>query len=248
MPLLKGLDKDSKAAEFLRTLTKTQDLRRPDCLVVISAHWEESVCTVHTGSRHTLYYDYGGFPPETYKIHWPVVGAPSIAQKVKKCLQDAGIKSEEETKRGLDHGVFVPLKLVFPEANIPVVQVSLLKNERMSDHLKIAEALSPLRHDNILIIGSGFATHSLGQSLEPEKWAKDVKLWLNDVLTNKNYSPSERKERLLGYKSAPGFSKAHSTLDHFLPLAMACAAAQYSPGKLLYSEFVKSLLNEHYLF
>ncbi|XP_062605565.1 uncharacterized protein LOC134267365 [Saccostrea cucullata] len=172
MPLLKGLDKDSKGAEFLRTLTKTQDLRRPDCLVVLSAHWEESICTVNAGSPHTLYYDYGGFPPETYKIQWPAPGAPAIAQKVGKLLKDAGIKCAEETKRGLDHGVFVPLKLVFPEANIPVVQVSLLKNERMSDHLRIAEALSPLRHNNILIIGSGFATHAIGHSIEPEKWAQ----------------------------------------------------------------------------
>jgi aromatic ring-opening dioxygenase catalytic subunit (LigB family) len=118
----------------------------------------------------------------------------------------------------------------------------------MGDHLKIAEALSPLRHSNILIIGSGFATHSIGQRSEPEKWATDFKIWLNDVLTNKNYSPEERKARLLDYQSAPGITKAHRTLDHFLPVVMACAAAQYSPGTVLYSEFVRSLLNEHYRF
>lgn len=116
---MKGLDKDSKAAHFLRNLTKSQQIQRPDCLLVLSAHWEESVCTVNSGSHHTLLYDYGGFPPETYKIKWPVRGAPDIARRVKKYLEDAGISCSEESKRGLDHGVFVPLKLVYPEADIP---------------------------------------------------------------------------------------------------------------------------------
>lgn len=119
MPILKGLDEDSEAAKFLRDLTKSQRIKRPDCLLVVSAHWEESVCTVHSGSQHSLLYDYQGFPPRTYKIEWPVSGAPGIAQKVKKCLTDAGIICKEETQRGLDHGVFVPLKLVYPEADIP---------------------------------------------------------------------------------------------------------------------------------
>lgn len=245
---LKGLDRDSKAAQFLRNLTKSQQIKRPDCLLVLSAHWEESVCTVNSGSQHTLLYDFGGFPPETYKIKWPVRGAPDIAQRVKKYLEDDGISCSEESKRGLDHGVFVPLKLVYPEADIPVVQVSLLKSMRMEDHLKIAEVLSPLRQNNVLIIGSGFATHSIGQSNEPAQWAKDFKVWLNDVLTNKSYSPTERKAMLLDYKSLPDFTKAHPTMDHFLPLAMTCAAAEYGPGKLIYSEFVRSLLNEHYIF
>lgn len=128
------------------------------------------------------------------------------------------------------------------------MQVSLIKSMRMEDHLKIAEALSPLRQNNVLIIGSGFATHSIGQSSIPAQWAKDFKVWLNDVLTNKSYSPAERKARLLDFKSLPDFTKAHPTMDHFLPLAMTCAAAEYGPGKLIYSEFVRSLLNEHYMF
>lgn len=131
---------------------------------------------------------------------------------------------------------------------VSVVQVSLLRSMNTGDHLKIAEVLSPLRHSNILIIGSGFATHSFGQRDEPEKWAKDFKIWLNDVLTNKSYSPEDRKARLLDYQSAPGFTKAHPSLDHFLPLVMTCAAAQYNPGTILHSEFVRSLLNEHYKF
>ena len=119
MPMFKGLDKDSKAADFLRSLVKTHDLKKPEAILVISAHWEESVCTVNTNSKHSLYYDYYNFPPETYKLSWPVKGAPEVAKKVKYLLEERGISCKENSERGLDHGVFIPLILVYPEADIP---------------------------------------------------------------------------------------------------------------------------------
>jgi aromatic ring-opening dioxygenase catalytic subunit (LigB family) len=119
MPMFNGLDKDSKAADFLRTLVKTHGLKKPEAILVISAHWEESVCTVNTNSKHSLYYDYYNFPPEMYKLSWPVKGAPEVARKVKRLLEEHGITCNENGDRGLDHGVFVPLKLVYPDADIP---------------------------------------------------------------------------------------------------------------------------------
>lgn len=119
MPVFKGLDKYSKAADFLRNFVKTTGIMKPEVILVISAHWEEKDWTVNTNSKHSLYYDYYNFPPKTYKLEWTPPGAPDVARDVKKLLEDRGIPCHENSKRGLDHGVFVPLKLVYPEANIP---------------------------------------------------------------------------------------------------------------------------------
>jgi aromatic ring-opening dioxygenase catalytic subunit (LigB family) len=119
MPRFKGMDKDSAAAEFLRNVNKTVGLKKPEAILVISAHWEESVWTVNTNSKHSLYFDYYNFPPETYELKWPAKGAPEVARKVKALLEDRGIKCSENSKRGLDHGVFVPLKLAYPDADVP---------------------------------------------------------------------------------------------------------------------------------
>lgn len=118
-PMFKGLDKDSKAAEFLRNLARTISLNRPEAILVISAHWESKEATVNTNTNHTLFFDYYNFPPETYKLQWPVKGKPEVARKIAKLLSSRGIVCREDSTRGLDHGVFVPLKLTFPEADIP---------------------------------------------------------------------------------------------------------------------------------
>lgn len=119
MPVFKGLDKDSKAADFLRNFAKTISLTRPEAILVISAHWENQEATVNTNTNHTLYFDYYNFPPETYKLQWPARGAPEVAKKAAKLLTSRGLACREDSTRGLDHGVFVPLKVAFPEAEIP---------------------------------------------------------------------------------------------------------------------------------
>lgn len=134
-----------------------------------------------------------------------------------------------------------------------VVQLSLLENLNVKTHLEIGEALGELSRQNILIIGSGFATHNLGninQGYATPDWAKEFQAWLHDVLLSENYSKTERKEKLLTcLKTAPHLHKAHPRIEHFLPLIMCSAASEYRPGKLLHSEFVmESMLNEHYLF
>lgn len=119
MPVFKDLDKNSKAADFLRNIVKTVGIKKPEAILVLSAHWEESVCTVNTSSEHSLYFDYYNFPSEMYKLTWPVRGAPDIAKQVISLLQQRGIMCKENLQRGLDHGVFVPLKLAFPDADVP---------------------------------------------------------------------------------------------------------------------------------
>ncbi|KAH3880596.1 uncharacterized protein LOC127878567 [Dreissena polymorpha] len=248
---LKQLDKNSEAASFLRNLLRNAHIAKPEAILVISAHWEEKVATVNVAVNHSLYYDYGGFPPETYKLQWPVKGAPGVAAEVKSMLEARGIRCAEETSRGLDHGVFVPLKLVFPEADIPVTQLSLLSNMSVADHLAIGEALGELASKGVLIVGSGFATHKGGNLDAPTpQWVLNFRKWLHDALFSERYSGVERKAKFLACEmEETEVNKAHPSLEHFLPILMCSAAAGYRPGRLLYSEFVmSSLLNEHYIF
>ncbi|XP_033745023.1 4,5-DOPA dioxygenase extradiol-like [Pecten maximus] len=198
-PRVKGLDKDSTAANVLKSFVTDHSITTPKALVVFSAHWEEEICSVTSPENYSLVYDYGDFqwPPETYEVRWPVTGAPDVAKRVKDLLEARGIPCNEDNKRGLDHGVFIPLKLVFPEANIPVVEVSLLKSYDMGEHLKIGEALSDLSKENILVIGSGFASHS-GMCESNLPWAEPFREWLHDLVSNPNYSPNERKGQVPG--------------------------------------------------
>ncbi|XP_060071794.1 uncharacterized protein LOC132551635 [Ylistrum balloti] len=249
-PRIKGLDKDSTATKVLQTFVADHKITTPKALVVLSAHWEENVCSVTTSRNYSLDYDYGDFkwPPETYDIRWPVVGEPDVARRVKELLEARGIPCNEDNKRGLDHGVFVPLKLVFPEADVPVVEVSLLNSMDMGEHLKVGEALSDLTKENILVIGSGFATHA-GMCQSDLPWAEPFKNWLHDLVSNPTYTPVERKDKFLAYSEEKSFSNAHKTLEHFLPIAYCCAAGGYQPGTILHSEFaLGSLLYDHYMF
>lgn len=125
-PYFKGMDKDSWAAAVLRSFVKDHNIKTPRALVVLSAHWEESTCSVTSSEHPSLYYDYGGFPSETYQLQWSVPGSPDVAKRVKELLEAQGIPCKEDSRRGLDHGVFVPLKLVFPKADIPGINYSLL--------------------------------------------------------------------------------------------------------------------------
>lgn len=115
----KGLDKHSKAAQFFKDFTENVNLNKPTAILVFSAHWEETLCTIQTNSKPELYYDYGGFPPETYNLAWGARGAPDIAKQARNLLESNGIQCVENSKRGFDHGVFVPLKQMFPKADIP---------------------------------------------------------------------------------------------------------------------------------
>ncbi|XP_021363373.1 4,5-DOPA dioxygenase extradiol-like [Mizuhopecten yessoensis] len=249
-PKVKGLDKDSNAVKGLKSFVADHNIITPKALVVFSAHYDEDICSVTSSENYSLDYDYGDFqwPPETYEIRWPVVGAPDVAMRVKELLESKGISCNADSNRGLDHGVFVPLKLVFPEADIPVIEVSLLKSLDMAEHLKIGEALSDLSKENILVIGSGFASHA-GMCQTDLPWAEPYRKWLHDLVSNPKYSAKERKDRFLAYSEEKSFSSAHKTIEHFLPIAMSCAASGYQPGTILHSEFVMgSLLYDHYKF
>lgn len=252
-PSMAGMDKNSEAAQFLRELARTHLPSRPKAVLVVSAHWEEKVPTVMDDKKHMLYYDYYGFPDTTYKLKWSASGSPRVANRVAELLESKGITCNSVQERGLDHGVFVPLILVWPDADVPVLQLSLKNSLNVAEHQEIGEALSDLGKEGILVIGSGFMTHTfekMGQLTEDIfPWASEFQRWVHEVFCDPQLTPRERKERMSDCESLPFFKKAHPRTEHFMPLIMASAAAEYTPGKPIFSRFVSpSLLMEHIIF
>ncbi len=198
-------------------------LRRPSAILVISAHWEEAVPTVSSGAKPGLIYDYYGFPPESYEIQYPCPGEPALAEQVRQALENAGISARLDEQRGLDHGVFVPLKLMYPNADIPCVQLSLVNSLDAAAHLAIGRALQALDYDNLLVIGSGFSFHNMRAFFAPN--TPDIQArneafedWLEQACTDAAIDESERAERLIHWDRAPHARFCHPREEHLLPL------------------------------
>ncbi|KAK7498585.1 hypothetical protein BaRGS_00010245 [Batillaria attramentaria] len=243
MPLFKAVDKDSPAADYMRSMAKKEGLTSHKAILVVSAHWEEAVVTVQTTPKPDLYFDYYGFPDNMYKLKWPATGAPDLANRTRDLLESKGIKCATNEKRGYDHGVFVPLKLIFPEPKVSLD--ASLSTER---HLALGEALTSLREEGVLIIGSGFTTHRGMGGREAPDHGKNLQVWLHDVLKNPDLTPEERRARLASCHRDPRVQEAHPRIEHFLPLLVVMAAGGYKPGKVLFSVPVfKGGLLEHYM-
>lgn len=188
--------------------------------------------TVQTGASPTLLYD-GGFPREAYQLHWPAPGSPEVAREVAALLGGAGVPTRGDAKRGYDHGVFVPLLLVTPAADVPTLQLSLHASLDPALHLRIGAALAPLRDRGVLIVGSGFATHNMRDFFDgpgragddkPEPWLREFEGWLRGTLTA---VPAEERVRRLaaGDQATPHFRRAHPREEHFTPLLVTVGAA-----------------------
>ncbi|MGQ0507265.1 MAG: DODA-type extradiol aromatic ring-opening family dioxygenase [Myxococcaceae bacterium] len=205
-------------------LRSVANIARPKALLVISAHWEESVPTLMTGEHPPLLFDYSGFPPESYQLTWPAPGDPALAQRVQSLLNDAGVPTATNAKRGFDHGTFVPLKVTFPEANLPTVQLSLKKGLNPSEHLAMGRALAPLREEGVLIIGSGMTFHNLRAFGDPRAFGVSEAFdnWLKETV---DLGPLERDQRLVKWAEAPAARLAHPREEHLLPLMVVAGAA-----------------------
>lgn len=224
---------------WLRKLGTTLPAK-PKAMLVISAHWEEPDVTVNTASNPPLLYDYYGFPSETYRIEYAAPGHPNLAKQVQELLKTSGIGSRSDSERGFDHGVFVPLKLVYPDADIPIVQVSLKNGLNPTTHLAIGKALAPLRSEGVLIVGSGMSYHNLrrfNDSGASDSIAFDD--WLNEAVCT--VDPLERNKRLITWDSAPAARSAHPREEHLIPLMVAAGAAETDAGKRIYSERVMGM-------
>jgi len=139
-----------------------EQLRKPESVLVISAHWEENAATLLGAEAPPLFYDYYGFPEEAYALTYPAPGNPGLAYRIARLLQGSEIPTRIDALRGFDHGLFIPLKLMYPEAEIPCLQLSLIRGLDPALHVALGAALRDLKQENILVIGSGFSFHNLG--------------------------------------------------------------------------------------
>jgi aromatic ring-opening dioxygenase catalytic subunit (LigB family) len=226
----------------VRSLPKTP----PRALLVVSGHWEEPVPTVMTSAHPPMLYDYYGFPAESYTVTWPAPGDPELAARVRKLLGNAGLKTAEDSTRGFDHGAFVPLKLTYPEANVPTIQLSLKRGLDPKEHIAIGQALMPLREEGIFIIGSGMTFHNL-RAFSPQAApvAETFDQWLRETAT---LEEKDRNERLVRWSSVPAARMAHPREEHLLPLMVIAGAAGVDRGRVAYNGTVVGLRLSAYEF
>ena len=201
-------------------------LPRPRAVLVASAHWETAVPMLTGNPKPETVHDFGGFPEELYQIRYPAPGAPELAAEAVTLLKGAGIAAGINGCRGLDHGAWVPLRWLYPDADIPVVQVSLQPELGPARHVELGRALAPLADDDVLIIGSGHATHNLGDWMgnprrqEPLRYAQAFADWLHERLA------AHDTAALVDYRArAPEAARAHPSEEHYLPLLVAWGAA-----------------------
>jgi aromatic ring-opening dioxygenase catalytic subunit (LigB family) len=219
-------------------------------ILVISAHWEEATPTLHFGERPGMLYDYGGFPAFTYTITWPAPGDPAVAGRAAALLAEAGLDSGREEQRGYDHGTFVPLMLAFPEANIPVAQLSLVSGLDPDLHFRIGRAIEALREEGVLIIGSGMSYHNMRGFMSDDPRIQAVSKSFDDWLaqTVAMPDPEERRMRLVDWKRAPGALECHPRSEHLVPLFVVAGAAGADQGRRDYSAQLMGVAVSSHLF
>ena len=223
-----------RLAQSLRLMPR-QVGTTPRALLMISAHWEERDFSVMSSPRPAMMYDYSGFPEHTYHISYPAPGAPQVAERVRDLINDAGLVARLDGERGFDHGTFAPLSVAYPDADVPVVQLSLRQSLNPREHLAVGRAIAPLRDEGILIVGSGLSYHNLrtfGPGARVQSNAFDQ--WLQRTLLET--PPSDRASGLIDWEQAPAARQAHPREEHLLPLMVAVGAAGDDPARCIYHE------------
>lgn len=208
--------------------------RTPKAILMVTAHWEERAFTLGTHPTPGMVYDYGGFPAHTYSVVYPAPGAPALAARVQGLLQAAGLPVAVDAQRGYDHGTFVPLAVMYPEAQVPVLQMSLRTGLDPAEHIALGRALTPLRDEDVLIVGSGLSYHNLrnfGPGGRAPSKAFDV--WLQDAMVA---APEARAQALLDWTTAPSARVAHPREEHLLPLMVAVGAAYEDVATCVYHD------------
>jgi len=222
-------------AAYLRGIDGSLGVR-PKAVLVISGHWETPQPTVNIADRPKLLFDYYGFPEHTYRLKYPVAGAPDLEPRVRSLLAGAGFELAVESKRGLDHGVFVPFLLIYPRADVPIMQLSLLQSLDPGVHLAIGRALAPLRERGILIVGSGMSYHNLAAMFSGRgaEAAASFDEWLGEAVQD----PQTRDTNLTSWRSAPGGRESHPREEHLIPLMVAAGAADGDSGVRSFGESI----------
>ena len=239
---------DIAARGFIASLG--QSLTRPRAILLVSAHWDSDVPTLTAGEKLDTIHDFYGFPPALYALTYPAHGAPDLAEAIADTLGDAGLRAHTDATRGLDHGAWIPLMLMYPQADIPVMQLSIQSRLGPGHHLQLGRALAALRQQNILVIASGGFTHNL-RALnrqggdEAPQWATDFADWMHQAIM------AGRTCDLVSYRRlAPHAAMAHPTDEHLLPLfvALGAAGADAKPERLHTSTTLGALRLDAYAF
>lgn len=231
--------------EFRRPFDKLEqsllDMRRelgdrPKAVLMVSGHWEEDGFAVSSGETPGMVYDYYGFPDYTYNIRYGAPGSPALARRVQELLLVGGVGARLDPSRGFDHGTFSIMKPLYPEEDMPLVQLAIDKRFDPAMHLQIGRLLAPLRDEGVLILGSGLSYHNLPE-MRTERGAAVSRLfdeWLQDTLVHT--SPAERIDGLIHWANAPMARAAHPREDHLIPLMTVVGAAENEPGFVSYHQ------------
>lgn len=224
---------------FMRQLPSR--LRKPEAILVVSAHWEENAATLLGAPAPAMFYDYYGFPDEAYEIDYPAPGSPGLANRIAGLLNDNHLPARIDPRRGFDHGLFIPLKLMYPQADIPSLQLSLLRGLDPRAHLSLGKALRELLRENILVIGSGFSFHNMeafsSQGATTPDPANDAfQHWLIEACAGPK-SPSEREQCLVDWEKAPSARYCHPREEHLLPL-LVCQGMAGNAGKVIFDDAI----------
>ncbi len=248
------MDDPSRAA-YAKLEASLADMPRqvgatPAAVLMVSAHWEEAEFTLTSSPKPPMVYDYYGFPDYTYQIHYDAPGDPALAARAQSLIEAAGFPARLDPERGFDHGAFTPLKVIYPHANVPVVQLSLKAGLDPEVHLALGRAIAPLRDEDVLIIGSGLSYHNLRQFFSPRGWgpSREFDGWLGGVLLGG--SPMDRDKLLAAWEAAPAARAAHPREEHLIPLMVAAGAAGGDPAEWSYREtdFLGGLTVSSYCF
>lgn len=205
--------------------------QKPKAVLMISGHWEASQCSVTSAAQPGMEYDYFGFPPHTYQIRYPAPGSPALAARVQALLAEAGIDCRADPERGFDHGAFVPMHLMYPQADVPLVLLSLKQGYDPALHIRVGQAIARLRDEGVLIIGSGLTYHDMrgfgSEAATPVAQAFEQFL----AQTVADPDPVRRRAQLLAWTEAPQARRAHPREDHLIPLMVALGAAGNDAGR-----------------
>lgn len=209
--------------------------RTPKAILMVSAHWEEPAFTVQANPKPPMIYDYGGFPAHTYAVHYDAPGSPELARRVQQLIAAAGMPAELDADRGFDHGAFSPMAAIYPQAQVPMVQLSLKRGLDAAEHFALGRALAPLRDEDVLIIGSGLSYHNL-RNFGPQAHgvSKAFDDWLDRTVVQG--APEARAAQLKDWAQAPSARVAHPREEHLIPLMVAAGAAEGEPGLRVYHE------------
>jgi 4,5-DOPA dioxygenase extradiol len=238
---------DVPARTFLRGLGDA--VGKPEAIVCISAHWDTEAPEANTLARNTTIHDFYGFPEELYRIRYDAPGAPALAQEAENLLAKQGLRGALDSTRGLDHGAWVPLMLMYPDADIPTIQLSVQSHDSPAHHIALGRALASLRARNVLVLGSGGFVHNLrlldrrGMDAPEPEWSSSFADWMHGALMER------REDDLANYRArAPQAERAHPTEEHLMPLFAAYGAGGSDVTRLHKSVTFGSLRMDAYSF